>query len=170
MAIKSKVKTYEKDHGFKGIVKELRKLEKRPYVKIGYPAKSAKSKAAKESDNADGLTERSEFVTVLDVAIWSEFGTAQMPERSFIRSSFDINRGKYEDLNKKLLIKIYSGSITVEKALDILGFTIENDIKNFIKNGDVSPDSIRAMDEGGKTLWDTGQLINSITFIKVMNP
>jgi len=41
MAIKSKVRTKEVDHGFKGIIKELRKLEKKPYIKIGYPAERA---------------------------------------------------------------------------------------------------------------------------------
>lgn len=162
MAIKSKKpKTREIDHGFKGIVKELRKLEKKPYVKIGYP-----KEASKTNEEKDG----NEFVTVLDVALWHEFGTNNMAERSFVRASFDQNQKKYEELNKKLLVKIYSGKMTVEKALDILGFTIENDIKAFIKDGEVNPDSQRAINEGGTTLWDTGQLINSITFIKVMNP
>jgi hypothetical protein len=32
-------KTKDIDRGFKGIIKELRKLEKKPYVKIGYPEK-----------------------------------------------------------------------------------------------------------------------------------
>ena len=162
MAIRSKKpRTKVIDHGFKGIVKELRKLEKKPYVKIGYPAKKSTTNAEKDGN---------EFVTVLDVALWHEFGTNNMPERSFIRASFDQNAKKYGELNKKLLVKIYSGKMTVEKALDILGFTIENDIKTFIKSGDINPDSQRAINEGGTTLWDTGQLINSITFIKVMNP
>lgn len=161
MAIKSKIRTKETDYGFKGIIKELRKLEKKPYVKIGYPEK-------KSSTNAD--KEGNEFVTVLDVALWHEFGTVNMPERSFVRASFDQNQKKYEELNRKLLIKIYSGNMTVEKALDILGLTIENDIKTFIKSGEVSPESFRAINEGGVTLIDTAQLLNSITYIKVMNP
>lgn len=165
MAIKSKIKTKETDYGFKGIIKELRKLEKKPYVKIGYPAKKSSTNATKEtSDDSES------FVTVLDVALWHEFGTNNMAERSFVRASFDQNQKKYEALNKKLLIKIYSGTMTVEKALDILGFTIENDIKAFIRSGEVSPESQRAINEGGTTLDDTGQLVNSITFIKVMNP
>ena len=164
--IKSKKpKTRVIDHGFNAIVKELRKLEKKPYVKIGYPQKKSTTNAEKEtSDDSES------FVTVLDVALWHEFGTNNMPERSFVRASFDQNQKKYEKLNRELLVKIYSGKMTVEKALDILGFTIENDIKAFIKSGEVNPDSQRAINEGGTTLWDTGQLINSITFIKVMNP
>ena len=155
------IKTKEIDRGFKKIMIELEKLKKKPFVKIGYPAASEKSNEEHAGD---------EFVTVLDVAIFSEFGTIYSPERSFIRASFDNNKKKYQKLNKELLIKIYAGSTTVEKALDILGITIENDIKKFIADGDVSPESIRALRQGGKTLWDTGQLINSLTFIKVMNP
>jgi hypothetical protein len=102
--------------------------------------------------------------------LWQEFGTENMPERSFVRASFDKNRKKYEGLNRKLLKKIYSGTMSVEKALDILGFTIQNDIKSFIRDRDVSPESQRAIEEGGITLVDTAQLLNSITFIKVMNP
>jgi hypothetical protein len=164
--IKSKKpKTRVIDHGFNAIVKELRKLEKKPYVKIGYPEKKASTNAEKEtSDDSES------FVTVLDVALWHEFGTNNMPERSFVRASFDQNQKKYEKLNRELLVKIYSGKMTVEKALDILGFTIENDIKAFIRSGEVNPESQRAINEGGTTLDDTGQLINSITFIKVMNP
>jgi len=112
----------------------------------------------------------SAFVTVLDVAIFHEFETVNMPERSFVRAAFDENRSSYEALNKKLLIKIYSNAMTVEKALDILGLTIQNDIKKFIKDKEVSPESIRAIEEGGVTLFDTGQLVNSLTYIRVMNP
>lgn len=166
MAIKSKIKTRVIDRGFKRIIKELKKLEKKPYVKVGFPAESSKTEAGKEDSDGDV----SEFVTVLEVAIYHEFGTINMPERSFIRASFDQERKKYEELNKKLLTDIYSGNKTVEKALDILGMTIENDIKAFIRNGDVSPESIRALNEGGTTLDDTGQMLNSITYVKVMNP
>jgi len=159
----AKVRTKEIDHGFKGIIKELRKLEYKPFVKIGYPAESKKT-------NEEHV--ESEFVTVLDIAIWHEFGTesGSLPERSFIRSSFDNNRKKYEKLNKKLLERIYSGRMTVEKALDILGETILNDIKAFLKNNEVTPKSLRAIAQNGKTLVDTAQLMNSLTYKKVMRP
>lgn len=166
-------RTKEIDHGFKGIIKELKKLEKKPYVKIGYPAESKKTDAQKEQMVRAGgenlAIVESEFVTVLDVAIFHEFGTVHMPQRSFIRASFDQNRKKYEDMNKKLLIKIYSGKMTVNKALDILGLTIQNDIKTFLASGEVNPESERAILEGGNTLVDTAQLLNSITYIKVMS-
>ncbi len=59
MAIRSKKpKTIEKDYGFKGILKELRKLEFKPYVKIGLPRKNS------ETNETHG---DSEFLTVLDL-------------------------------------------------------------------------------------------------------
>lgn len=169
MAIRSKLRTKEIDRGFNRIVKELKKLQKKPYVKVGYPADASTTKDAKEYRDEQGNVVSDNFVTVLDVAIWSEFGTVNAPERSFVRSSFDKNRSKYNKLTENLIKKIYDGSTTVEKALDILGLTLENDIKKFIRDGDVTPESLRAAQEGGTTLWDTGQLLNSITYIKVMN-
>ena len=170
-----KANTIEIDHGFKGIMNQLKKLEKKPFVKIGFPVESKKTDDNKQQIIRGPGGEQlaiveSDFATVLDVAIWHEFGTINMPERSFVRKAFDKNVKKYEKLNKKLITRIYSGKMTVEKALDFLGFTIENDIKEFIQGGEVEPDSLRAISEGGKTLLDTAQLINSITFIKVMNP
>jgi hypothetical protein len=163
--IGSNIRTQEKDFGFRRIIKELKKLEEKPYVKIGYPATSSKTKDKHEE--GDG------FITVLDIAIIHEFGspdpTVNLPERSFIRSSFDKNRKKYINLNKKLIEKIYVGGITVEKALDIIGETILNDIKEFLRNNEVSPKSQRAVIvQGAKTLIDTSQLMNSMTYKRVM--
>lgn len=155
-----KPETKEIDRGFKRIMRELRKLEDKPYVKIGFPMEKSKT----NEDHEGG------FVTVLDVALFAEFGTVHSPERSFVRAAFDQNRKKYEKLNVDLLKKIYEGKSTVEKALDILGLTIENDIKAFLVSGEVEPASMRAISEGGKTLVDTAQLLNSITYIKVMKP
>ena len=163
MAKKPKVRTKVIDHGFKGIIKELRKLESKPHVKVGYPAESKiKDNPKESSDGSNSL------LTVLDVAIFSEFGTDQLPERSYVRAAFDRNRKKYERMNKKLLVKIYAGQMSVEKALDILGLMIENDIKNYMREGRVKPKSQRAIDDGGKTLIDTSQLMNSIVFKRIM--
>jgi hypothetical protein len=160
-------KTHVVDHGFKGIMKELRKLEYKPIVKIGFPEQHNKKDKGKlyEVPGEEGLFLESNFVTVLDVAVFHEFGTIHLPERSFIRASFDKNVGKYNKMTKDLLVKIYSGKATVEKALDILGETILNDIKTFLTNNEVTPPSATE-----KTLVDTAQMLNSLTYIKVMKP
>lgn len=183
-----KPRTKEVDHGFKGIIKELRKLEYKPIVKIGFPFESKKPKQKHKGGGEDS------FVTVLEIAIWNEFGTIRSPERSFIRAAFDKNRKKYLKMNKDLLLKIYSGKITVEKALDLLGETILNDIKTFLTNDEVTPKTLRkenASDatasfaaqleniaraegfesgESKKTLIDTAQMMNSLTYKRIMKP
>ena len=182
---KPRIKTKEIDHGFKRILKELKKLEFKPLVKIGFPSESKKTN---DNHGDDG------FTTVLDIAIWHEFGTINMPERSFLRASFDKNRTKYLKLNKKLVTDIYSGRKTVEKSLDILGETILNDIKRFLVGDEVKPPTLRdtntgdavkslgaqleniarttGLDSGAskKTLIDTAQMMNSLTFKRVMKP
>lgn len=178
----SKFKTKEIDRGFKSIVKELRKLENKPHVKVGYPLESKKTSQAKKN---------SEDLTVLDIAIFHEFGTVHLPERSFIRAAFDKNKRKYIRLNKKLLKKIYSQEMTVEKALDILGEVLQNDIKDFIVSDNVKPPTLRSggdavkslsneleniartsgLDAGASktTLVDTGQMLNAITYKRKMS-
>jgi len=155
----------------KGLLKSLESLRKSLILKLDTRPKELRPQRGSVFNvPGEDIVLESAFVTVLDVAIFHEFGTVNMPERSFVRAAFDENRSSYEALNKKLLIKIYSNAMTVEKALDILGLTIQNDIKKFIKDKEVSPESIRAIEEGGVTLFDTGQLVNSLTYIRVMNP
>ena len=166
---KSKIKTKEIDHGYKAILKELKKLEYGPMVKIGFPRESNKTNAQHEDS----------FVSVLDIAIVHEFGTSDgtIPERSFVRSAYDINRKKYEKLTKKEINKIYTGKSTVEKSLDILGQVILNDIKTFLTDNKVDPKTTLATLKarkgkrgGDKTLIDTAQMLNSLTYKRVMRP
>lgn len=162
MALKSKKpKTKVKDRGYKRIIRELRKLENKPMVKVGYP----EEKNEKDEKHAGKESGEDNFTTVLDIAVFHEFGTVHLPERSFVRAAFDKNRKEYENLNVKLLNKIYDGTLTVEKALDILGETILNDIKTFLTNNEVQPPSATE-----KTLVDTAQMLNALTYIKVMKP
>ena len=95
---RSRVKTKDIDHGYKRILRELKKLEKKPHVKVGFPIERKKTGEPKEGN---------EFVTVLDVAIWHEFGTVGLPERSFVRSSFDKNVSKYNQMTRKQNLTIF---------------------------------------------------------------
>ena len=173
MARKPRVKsrTIEKDLGFGSIIKELKKLEDRPFVKAGFPAEFKSGDKFKSfSTNEGGEVEISKIVTVLDAAIWNEFGTETIPERSFLRSAFDKHRSKYERKTKLLLIKIYKSQMTVERALDILGLMLETDIKDMIRNGQFEPLSlVTILNKGSdKPLIDTAQMLNSVRFKRIM--
>ena len=169
-----KPRTITKDRGYIRILQELRKLEKRPFVKAGFPAEfksiNAKKKSTEFNPFGDDAVTVDDNVTVLDAAIWNEFGTSDIPERSFVRTAFDKNRKKYEKKTEKLLVAIYSSKMTVERALDILGLMLENDIKDMIRNGSFEELSARTIAKKGssKPLIDTGQMINSVRFKRIM--
>lgn len=181
--IRVKTKTKDKDLGYLDILKQLKKLESKPFVKVGFPAEfksgSTPKKFTSVNDSSGGLASVGESdsvvlidpnVTVLDAAIWNEFGTETIPERSFVRAAFDKNRAKYEKTTKVLLGRIYESKVSVERALDILGLMIENDIKSMIRNGSFEPLSIVTITKKGsdKPLIDTAQMINSVRFKRIM--
>lgn len=170
-----KVRTKEIDHGFKSILKELKKLEYKPYVKVGFPdgnpqTEKEKIVVVRDSEGDVSAIYEDGELTVLDVAIFHEFGTENMPERSFVRASHDENLASMKKFTKQLYEKIIVGKMSVERALALLGLKAENNIKNYLESGKVSPDSWRAIQQGGKTLIDSAQMINSITSIRVMKP
>ena len=173
--IRVKTKTIDKDLGYLDILKQLKKLEDKPFVKVGFPAEFKSASTPKKFTSAsvgesDSVVLIDPNVTVLDAAIWNEFGTEIIPERSFVRSAFDKNRAKYEKTTKKLLIQIYQSKVSVERALDILGLLIETDIKDMIRNGDFEPlsDVTIAKKGSDKPLIDTAQMINSVRFKRIM--
>ena len=140
----------------KRLIREVNKLRANPYIKIGYPKEHQEPKEQKEGEKKD--------VTVLDVAIYHEYGTKDMPERSFIRATRSSKYNSYKKLTNDSINQIIAGRTTVDKSLHKLGLIMVNDIKTFIRTRKVEPPSRRAKKEGGTTLWDTGQLINSLGY------
>ena len=67
-------------------------------------------------------------------------------------------------MNLKLINKIIKGRSTVEKALNQMGLQMTSDIKRYIHDRKVVPHSARAIEESGATLWDTGQLVQSLAY------
>lgn len=99
----------------------------------------------------------------------------EIPERSFVRSTFDHVRGEYEDRMRDFAGWIYDGKTTVEKALGIMGQLMAKDIREMIRS-DIAPllaeSTMRRKQKKtrpGSTgnpvaLIDTGQLLNSISY------
>jgi hypothetical protein len=90
-----------------------------------------------------------------------------IPERSFMRSTIKEKKKDIIALQRKLLVKIRKGEITVEKALGLIGeFTADAMSQRLVKlkSPPNKPATIRA--KGGKSnpLVDTGQTKNSITY------
>lgn len=192
----------DKDLGYREITKALKNING-SYVKVGLQGQTGQKTYGGKFDR----------VTVVDLGIIHEFGatinrnlktvslmqglkafysgkirTGQItiPERSFLRSTFDKMFNDWREMNKQLFwnifSKFYSSSYTkgIDKALDVMGQTIQRDIKNMITRGIPPPNAastLKAKMRKGrwnkkslgvpKPLIDTGQMLNSITYEKV---
>jgi hypothetical protein len=107
------------DKGYKAFLKELRIIEKEPFVKVGY---------TKDEQHDDGTS-------VVTIASPHEFGTATIPERSTLRAAYDENKRNigtaidngYSDIIKQkqtalgLLSKlgVWFGGLVQQKITDI---------------------------------------------------
>lgn len=105
-------------------------------------------------------------LTMLDIAMIHEFGApkAGIPERSFIRLTFEMDQSKLAKFTARLARLIILGEVSVERALSLLGEFGVSRVKKTIIDG-VSPAlaaSTIAAKGSSKPLVNTGQLLNSI--------
>jgi hypothetical protein len=154
----------DKDTGFKKIMSEMKKLESKPYVKIG--VQGADASKDKKVRNDDGTITDVSGITVVDIATFHEFGYG-VPERSFLRATIDQNRDKYYAIVKELKNEIFAGKMTTENASKILGEKIKSDCQQRITDGIDPPLSSETIANKGSSvpLIDTGQLRQSITYV-----
>lgn len=109
-------------------------------------------------------------VSVVEVALWNEFGTRYAPERSFMRSSIDENVGLINQWREEVLESVTTGKITVPRALEILGFRVKTLIENKIGSNVPPPNApsvVEKKQREGKpqrTLMDNLLLQRSITY------
>lgn len=91
--------------------------------------------AAKEHDPEDGKP--AEPITMVKLAVVHEFGSPEegIPERSFIRSSFDEHRGEYLQLLESGVKAVLEDRKTARQVLAIAGLKMVADIKNGITRG-----------------------------------
>lgn len=166
--IHSKIKTLIKKDDTKRIRKAVESA-KGAYVTIGV------------HDDA-GKYSTSNAPEVAEVALWNEFGTGTIPERSFLRSAIDGNEGKINEWREEAINNIVEGRWNTKKALEAIGLRIQILIQNRIKSNVPPPNAdstIAAKQRSGvapksgfnpeysgrtSTLIDTGLLLRSITY------
>ncbi len=148
----------DKDNGYKKLVQSVYKLGAVPRIEVG-----VLSGKADEMHVTEGGTRQ---VTVLDVAIWNEFGTKKIPERSFIRAWFDENEEKARTAVRRLLSSVVSGKREAKDVANILGTTFVAQIQKRMASGIAPENAEETIERKGssKPLIDTGQLRSSITF------
>lgn len=115
--------------------------------------------------------------SMAQVAYWNEFGTddGRVPSRSFMRSTVDENRSKIADLEQRLVKNLGAFGVPKKEDLERVGLWLQAKIQEKIRSN-IEPenaDSVKARKEaktrkgakgGVKTLIDTGQMVQSVTF------
>ena len=120
------------------------------------------------------LTGEDGKTTILEYAIYNEFGTIDIPARPFMRNALDSNRNSISRLIKETPNKVFKGELSGKEALMIIGETIRGMIILSIQDAKnwATPNSIKTLKmktskgkkENTKPLIDTGYLITAIRY------
>lgn len=147
------LKTFVKKNTLPALIRKLKMGESGMSVTIGVQGKDAGAK--KEG----GLTN-------VQVASYHEFGTENIPQRSFIRSNDEKNKAQYKKVIAEIKDKIIFGQMKVDQGLGLLGEKVRADIQAGIRAGIEPALSEKTIKAKGSSvpLIDTGQLIQAITY------
>lgn len=171
MARSGKIRTLDnKLPKYLRILEEIGKLASKPYVKVGYPAESEETERPRTANKQSPFSSLS--LKLIDVVLWMEFGTATVPERSWIRATHDEIKDEMRGFIADLVGEIHDGSMTVERALDLIALKTIAKMKAKIRSRippELKPATVAR--KGSSTpLIDTGQLLNGMTFKRIMKP
>lgn len=93
---------------------------------------------------------------VLEIAYGHEYGTDKLPERSFIRASFDSGQEQLGGIVTGAINKALSAQITPEAAANSIGAQAAQLVQNYIDEDKVTPKSNYARKTQHTTLYETG--------------
>lgn len=107
---------------------------------------------------------------VWEVALYNEFGTDQIPERSFIRSTMKENAALLNRWRKELVGKMVTDNWGEQMVLNTLGYRMAELIRAKVMS-DVPPENAESTKERKRrlgvplrTLVETGKLRDAITY------
>jgi hypothetical protein len=161
MATRLTVRITERDLGWEGLLRTTAQINGAT-VAAGFVGDKARQ-VHKDSD-----------LTNAEIGIIHEFGApgAHIPERSFIRSTFDRNKEKYDRETLLLAIAVYSGRAKIKSALDLIGSQMVSDQKATIRAGIPPPLAQSTIDRRSKRkkdreipLLDTREMINALSHV-----
>ena len=93
---------------------------------------------------------------VLKIAHAHEYGDGKMPERSFIRASFDQDSSKLGKIVSTQISKVLDGKATATGAANAIGAQAAQLVQNFIDDNRVKPPSNFSRKTQHTTLYETG--------------
>lgn len=128
-------------------------------------------------DDGRAGSEVRDGITNGQLAVAMEFGTANIPARSWVGLTFDKARGEVQSDMQRLLGHIVDGKITVDKALNVLGAKYSAAVKNTVTQGEQiqppnAPSTLarklaktrEGAANGVRTLIDTGRMVGAVTW------
>lgn len=150
------------DRGARALAESLRALGK-ARVRVGVLADAPKKTGTRTGKRGRQIQQAA---TLAEVAAAHEFGTATIPQRSFIRATVDLKAGEIGALQEKLAAQVAEGKITPEVAMERLGAAAQGMVQTRIAEGigpALAPATV-ARKGSDKQLVDTGQLRSSVTY------
>lgn len=158
MAKKSTLKDI--DHGWKNIQRQVEDLHK-ANVRIGIHADAGNA----QMRMPDGSIATSDL-TLAEVAFFNEFGTDKIPERPFIRTTADENKGKYHKRMQRELDAVFAGKAKVKKSLERLGSMAQADVRKKMKNLRTPPNAAETIKRKGSSnpLIDTATMLRAVDY------
>lgn len=152
----------DNDRGASKMLASMRALGK-ARVRVGVLADAPKKTGTRTGKRGRQIQQAA---TLAEVAAAHEFGTATIPQRSFIRATVDLKAGEIGALQEKLAAQVAEGKITPEVAMERLGAAVQGMVQTRIAEGigpALKPATV-ARKGSDKPLVDTGQLRSSVTY------
>lgn len=146
--------TKDTDRGYRSMRERL-DLMAGSYTKVGIQV---------GSKEIDGITD------LVTVAAANEFGTDTVPERSFMRSTFDEDKEQLATIKAAEAQAVLAGTKTVETSLALIGAYHAGRIQAKIHSHPPPPNAPATIAAKGSTgtLIDSGQLVQSITHVETI--
>lgn len=104
---------------------------------------------------------------VLKIAHAHEYGSGKLPERSFLRASFDNDKDKLDAIVSGEIVKVISGQKSSTAAAHSIGAQAAQLVQNYIDENRVKPQSDFSKKTQHTTLYETGTHIRDRIAYKV---
>ncbi len=110
-----------------------------------------------------------EGTPIVQIAIWNEFGTDDIPARPFLTRAIDLNQKKIGDRYEIEIDKVIAGkqdALRAAKRLGIYGVQlVKESIRKSPSWAEENADATKDKKGSSKPLVDTGEMLNSVTWI-----
>lgn len=137
------------DHGLDQLLRQADALNGSG-VKVGIQA---------GADSQDG-------VDMVDIAVFNELGTADIPARPFVRNAAEKNRQDIAMAMDHLARKVEDGAADADAAMETLGQWYQGRQQAHIRSGEFVPNAPATIKKKGSSvpLIDKGRLVNAVRY------